>query len=86
MFSDIDEITCRMFELTINDERKGPGRPRLHRAEEEKREMQRQYSRKYYGEHQDEVTNRIRIYKELNRENIRDKAKLAYHAKKARSL
>ena len=82
MFSDIDEITYRTSELTINHERKGPGRPRLHRTEEEKREMQRQYSRKYYDEHQDEVANRIRMYKELNKENIRDKARLAYHAKK----
>ena len=87
MMSDIEEITQRMSELTINDTPqtlKRPGRPCLHRTDEEKKDSQRQCARKYHAEHHNAVINRIRIYKENNKESVRDKARLAYHTKKAR--
>ena len=56
------------------------GRRPLNRSEEEKRNMRVEANKKYYLKNQNKFIEQSRAYKDNNREQVNERAKLAYHA------
>ena len=81
---DMEDIIEKMEALTIgpgHTERKR-GRPKQCHTDEDKANRQREYSKRYYYKNQENVLNRIRAYKDANRDTIKEKAKEYYQRKK----
>ena len=57
------------------------GRRPLNRPEEEKKNMKVEANKKYYLKNQNKLIEQSRAYKDNNREQVNERAKLAYHAK-----
>ena len=57
------------------------GRRPLNRSEEEKKNMRVEANKKYYLKNQNKLIEQSRAYKDNNREQVNERAKLAYHAK-----
>ena len=58
------------------------GRRPLNRPEEEKKNMRVEANKKYYLKNQNKVIEQSRAYKDNNREQVNERAMLAYHAKR----
>ena len=58
------------------------GRRPLGRTEEEKKIMRAEANKKYYLKNQNQLIEQARAYKDNNREQVNENARLAYHAKK----
>ena len=78
---DMEDIIEKMEALTIGPTRKR-GRPKQCHTDEEKANRQREYSKRYYYKNQDNVLNRIRAYKDANKDTIKERAKEYYQRKK----
>ena len=66
---------------SIIDFRKRGRRP-LNRTEDEKKIMRTEANKKYYVKNQNKLIEQARAYKDNNREQVNENARLAYHAKK----
>ena len=56
------------------------GRRPLGRTEEENKRMRSEANNKYYLKNQKQLIDQSRAYKDNNREQVNEKARLAYHA------
>ena len=62
------------------------GRRPLNRTEEEKTNMKVEANKKYYLKNQNKLIEQSRAYKDKNREQVNERANLAYHAKQALAI
>ena len=81
---DMEDIIEKMEALTIGPGRteRKRGRPKQCHTDEDKANRQREYSKRYYYKNQENVLNRIRAYKDANKDIIKERAKEYYQKKK----
>ena len=79
----MDEIIEKMEALTVGlRPTRKRGRPKQYHTDEEKANRQREYSKRYYYKNQENVLNRIRAYKDANKDIIKERAKEYYQRRK----